>query len=496
MHKLICLLPLLVLSLPQDRLANKTASSPAGVVVGEHPDGVAAGVEILEKGGNAVDAAVATALAMGVALPSHSGIGGRSQLLIVMSDGTALHIDGGAEVPQLGGPDQVGGFKAVCTPGSVAALAMALKEKGTMSWKDVIAPAIELARKNEKLAELQATYETLRDDGPEAFYTGKIADAIDADMQARGGLVRKADLAAYKAIKHETLKGSYRGYDVATCDRPASGLVVIEALNVLETFDFGKVETEADRDHVLIEALRIAFEDRQMKWDDDSKRVATLGAKDHAKERAAKIDLTKAVPAKIKPDHGGDTTHITVVDRNGNACSFTQTLGRWFGAGKAGQGLGFYYNATQGDSGTIAAGKRHTTGLSPTILLKNGKPYLVVGSAGETRIMSAVVCTIHRLVDRGQPISEAVFSPRFHWEGSMLVREVRLAAKNLETPKDAIKTLESRGFTLQAQPSDPYFGRVQAAVWDSEKKEWAAAADPRNRTSTAKGADPAKVKSK
>ena len=491
MNKLLLLLPLLFL--PQDRLAGKTASGPAGVVVAEHADGVAAGVEILEKGGNAVDAAVATALAMGVALPSHSGLGGRSQLLIVMSDGTAIHIDGGAEVPQLGGPDKYEGLMAVCTPGSVAALAMALKEKGTMSWKEVIAPAIELAKKNEKQADLQATYETLRDDGPESFYTGTIADAIDADMQARGGLVRKADLAAYKALKHDVLKGTYRGYDVVAADRPASGLAVLEALNVLETFDFGKVETEADRDHVLIEALRIVFEDRQIKFDDEAKRVATLGSKDHAKERASKIDMAKAVPANIDPHHGGDTTHISVADRNGNACAFTQTLGNWFGAGKAGKGLGFYYNSTQGDSGLIGPGKRHTTGISPTILRKNGKPCLIVGSAGELRIISAVVCTIHRVIDRGQPLSEAVFSPRFHWEGPMLVREVRLAAKTLETPKEAIKTLESRGFTLRPQPSDPYFGRVQAVVWDSEKKEWAGAADPRNRTSAAKAADPAKV---
>jgi gamma-glutamyltranspeptidase/glutathione hydrolase len=486
------LLLLLLLLPPQDKLAGKSASGAVGVVAAEHADGVAAGIEILEKGGNAVDAAVATALAMGVALPSHSGLGGRSQLLIVLKDGTALHVDGGAEVPALGGPNLTGGIKAACTPGSVAALAMALKEKGTMAWKEVIAPAIDLA-KRKNLAELLATYEILRDDGPESFYTGKIADLIDEDMKARGGLIRKEDLAAYKAIKHEPLKGSYRGCDVLTIDRPGSGLVVLEALNVLETFDFGKLESEADRDHVLIEALRVAFEDRQIQWKEEKDRVTTLASKDHAKKRAAEISLAKAVPPKIESDHGGDTTHITVVDKDGNACAFTQTLGPWFGSGKA-KTLGFYYNATQGHNGALAAGKRHTTGLAPTVLLKNGKPYLVLGSAGEFRILSAVICTIHRLLDRGQPLAEAVFAPRFHWEGSMLVREVRVAAKELETPRDAIKTLESRGFEFQSQSSDPYFGRVAAAVWDSEKKEWCAAADPRNRTSAARAADPAKVK--
>jgi gamma-glutamyltranspeptidase/glutathione hydrolase len=488
------LLPALVLLLPvQDRLAPCSASG-AAVVAAEHADGVAAGIEILEKGGNAVDAAVATALAMGVALPSHSGLGGRSQLLIVMKDGTAIHIDGGAEVPKLGSPDKSSGLQSACTPGSVAALAMAIKEKGTMTWADVIAPAIELAKRRGNLADLLATYETLRDDGPAAFYTGRIADAIDADMQARGGLVRKEDLAAYKALKHDVLKGSYRGFDVVTVDRPGSGMVVLEALNVLETFDFAKIETEADRDHVLIEALRVAFEDRQKKWKDEGERVKTLSSKEHAKERAAAIDLKKAVPPKIEEDHGGDTTHLTVVDKEGNACAFTQTLGPWFGAGKA-KGLGFYYNATQGHAGsTLAAGKRHTTGLSPTMLLKDGKPYLVLGSAGELRIMSAIVCTIHRVIDRGQPLSEAVFAPRFHWEGPWLTYETRVAAKTLELPKDVVKELAGRGFQMNAHPSDPYFGRVHAAVWDSEKKEWAAAADPRNRTGAAKAVDAAKVK--
>ena len=494
MMRLFLLLPLLVGFTPQDKLASKMASGPAGVVVAEHAEGVAAGIAILEQGGNAVDAAVATALAMGVALPSHSGIGGRSQFLIVMKDGTALHVDGGAEVPKLGGPDKAGGLKAACTPGSVAALAMALKEKGTMTWAEVIKPAIELAKKKE-LTELLATYETLRDDGPEAFYSGRIADAIDADMAARGGLVRKEDLAAYKAIKRDVLKGSYRDYVVVTADRPASGLVVLEALNVLETFDFGKLDQEADRDHVLIEALRIAFEDRQIKWKEEKDRVETLSSKDHAKKRAAGIDLKKAGTPKIENDHGGDTTHITVVDRDGNACAFTQTLGPWFGCGKA-KGLGFYYNATQGHSGSLAAGKRHTTGLSPTILVKNDKPWLVLGSAGELRIMSAIVCSIHRVIDRGQPITEAVFAPRFHWEGSNLARETRVAAKELELSKEVVKELESRGFSMYAQRSDPYFGRVQAAVWDAEKKEWCAAADPRNTTSSARAADAAKVPGK
>jgi gamma-glutamyltranspeptidase/glutathione hydrolase len=488
MPRLILPALLALLADGQDRLAGKTASGPAGVVAAEHPEGVAAGVALLERGGNAVDAAVACALAMGVALPSHSGIGGRSQLLVVLKDGRAFHVDGGAQVPRLGGPDQNEGWESICTPGSVAALALALKEAGTMPWKDVIAPAIDLARQKE-LGALLSTYETLRDDGPEAFYAGKIADAIEEDMKANGGLVRREDLAAYKAIKRDPLKGAYRGCDVLTCDRPGSGLVVLEALNVLETFDFGKLDGEADRDHVLIEALRVAFEDRGER--DPEKRKA-LATKDYAKKRAAEIDLKKAGTPKMGKDHGGDTTHLTVVDRDGNACAFTQTLGPWHGAGKS-KSLGFYYNATQGVSGSLKAGERHTTGLSPTILLKDGRPYLALGSAGESRIISAVVCTIHRLLDRGQPLSDAVFAPRFHWEGPTPTIETRVRAKGLELPRDVVKELRARGHKPWEMPSDPYWGRVHAAVWDSEKKEWVAVADPRG-VGVAKAADPAKVK--
>ena len=431
----------------------------------EHREGAAAGAGILERGGNAVDAAVAAAFAMGVAMPSHSGLGGRSQFLVVLKD-RAFHIDGGTQVPK-SWTEKEGRLASVCVPGSLAALELALREGGTMKLAEVMAPAIELA-KTKKSPEIAATLEAVAAGGAKEFYEGKIADAIAADMAARGGFITKEDLAEYKAVKREPLRGSYRGYEVLTADRPASGALVLAALNVLETFDFASLG-EADREHALIESLRIAFEDR---------KSAPADPKAHAKKRAAEIDFKKAGTPRVDAEEEGDTTHISVVDREGNACAFTQSLGPWYGAGPA-KGLGFYWNATQGVSGTVAPGARHVTGQAPTILRKDGKVALVLGSAGERRITSAVTQTIHHVVDRGRSLRDAVFAPRWHWQGSHLVFESNQQDRSLDVPRETLEQLKKRGFAFSRMMSNPYWGRVQAVALDASKKEWVGAADPR-----------------
>lgn len=461
---------------PAARLRDKTAKGPHGMVACEHKDGTAAGVEILERGGNAVDAAVGAAFAMGVAMPSHSGLGGRSQFLIRFKDGRAVHIDGGTQVPAGWKEEGEGAFASVCVPGSPAALEMAHREGGTLPWKEVLGPALKLAEARSASAILR-TLKAVAEGGASVLYTGPLAAEIVADMDARGGYVTKEDLAAYKAVKREPLKGSYRGADVLAPDRPASGLAVIEALQILETFDFAKTAGEADRDHVVIEALRLAFEDRRRAWKTDEERVAKLLSKDHARERAKGIDLAKAGRPEAGADEEGDTTHITVVDRDGNACAFTQSLGPWYGAGKS-KTLGFYYNATQGPSGVARPGTRHTTGQAPTILAKDGRPWLVLGSAGETRIISAVVWTVHGVTDRGLGLKDALFAPRAHWQGGALM---------LEGPgtREVRETLKRRGFEWSEVPTGAFWGRAQAALWDPAAKEWTGVADVRG-TGTAR----------
>ena len=457
---------LLVLSLFLLPAQERTASGALGMAAAEHREGAAAGARILERGGNAVDAAVAAAFTMGVAMPSHSGLGGRSQLLVVLKD-RAFHIDGGTQVPT-GWKESDGRLAPVCIPGSVAALEMALREGGTLKLAEVMAPAIELA-KTRKSPDLATTLEAIAAGGAKEFYEGKIAGAIAADMAERGGFITKEDLVVYKALKREPLRGRYRGYEVLTADRPASGALVLAALNVLETFDVASLG-EADREHALIESLRIAFEDR---------KLAPGDPKAHAKKRAAEIDFKKAGAPRVDAEEEGDTTHISVVDRDGNACAFTQSLGPWFGAGPA-KGLGFNYNRTQGVSGIVKPGERHVTGQSPTILRKDGKVVLVLGSAGERRITSAVTEVIHQVVDRGRGVRDAVFAPRWHWQGPQLVLESNPPDRSLAVSAESLEALRGRGFSFQRIPSNPYWGRVQAVLWDGSKKEWVGAADPRN----------------
>jgi gamma-glutamyltranspeptidase/glutathione hydrolase len=433
----------------------------------EHREGAAAGARILERGGNAVDAAVAAAFAMGVAMPSHSGLGGRSQFLVVLKD-RAFHIDGGTQVPKSWVEGEGGKLKSVCVPGSLAALEMVLREGGTMKLADAMAPAIELAKNKKNTGELVATLEAIAAGGAKEFYEGKIAEKIAADMADRGGFITKEDLAEYKAVKREPLRGSYRGYEVLTADRPASGALVLAALNVLETFDVAALG-EADREHALIESLRIAFEDRKVRPDDP---------KAHAKKRAAEIDFKKAGTPRVDAEEEGDTTHISVVDKDGNACAFTQSLGPWWGAGAA-KGLGFHYNATQGVAGIVKPGERHVTGQAPTILKKDGKVVLVLGSAGERRITSAVTQVIHHVVDRGRSVRDAVFAPRWHWQGSHLLFESNQEDRSLDVSRDTLEQLKKRGFAFSRMMSNPYWGRVQAVFWDPSKKEWIGVADPR-----------------
>ena len=459
---LLAVLICLAFALPQER----TATGAFGMAVAEHRDGAATAVKILERGGNAVDAAVAAAFTMGVSLSSHSGLGGRSQLLVVLKN-RAFHVDGGTQVPKGWSEEGGGQLASVCIPGSLAALDLALREGGTMKLADVLAPAIELA-KSKKAKDLLATLEAIAEGGPKAFYEGKIAERIAEDMAARGGFITKEDLAGYKAVKREPLHGTYRGHDIFSAGRPGSGEAVLSALNVLETFDLSKL-AEVDREHALIESLRIGFEDR---------KLTPADPKAHAKKRAAEIDFKKAGTPRIDDEGEGDTTHLSVVDRDGNACAFTQSLGPWFGAGVA-KGLGFYWNATQGVSGIVKPGARHVTGQSPTILRKDGRVTLVVGSAGDHRIISAVTQAIHHVVDRGRSVRDAVFAPRWHWQGAHLIFEFGTADKTLNLPRETLDELKKRGFEFTGMPSNPYWGRIEAIAWDAAKEEWMGASDPR-----------------
>ena len=383
------------------------ARSDFGMAATGSPEATEAAVDILQQGGNAIDAAVAAALMLGVADPDASGLGGMTYMVIHLADGRTLVVDGTSPTPQGVNPERLRelkekndlfGYALVAVPTTLAVLERARVRFGTMDMASLIAPSIEVAERGHRLSPIQIVWtnvyydhimttdylrflafadgETLgqvgdivcRPDlvrtlrhiaryGVSSFYRGRIADLIEADMIGGGGFVRKSDLAALRIKEVDPLHTNYRGTDVYTVPQPGGGTPVIEALNILETYPSAFLaEDSVERHHVLIETFRIALADRGLASESvDPLRNALNPAltKEHAQRRAHQI-----VPGEVIPDSdlfgpvdpecaptGESTTQVSVADRWGNVVSLTQTLGRSYGAEVATPGLGFPYNS-------------------------------------------------------------------------------------------------------------------------------------------------------
>jgi len=383
------------------------ARSDFGMAATGSPEATEAAVDILQQGGNAIDAAVAAALMLGVADPDASGLGGMTYMVIHLADGRTLVVDGTSPTPQGVNPERLRelkekndlfGYALVAVPTTLAVLERARVRFGTMDMASLIAPSIEVAERGHRLSPIQIVWtnvyydhimttdylrflafadgETLgqvgdivcRPDlvrtlrhiaryGVSSFYRGRIADLIEADMIGGGGFVRKSDLAALRIKEVDPLHTNYRGTDVYTVPQPGGGTPVIEALNILETYPSAFLaEDSVERHHVLIETFRIALADRGLASESvDPLRNALNPAltKEHAQRRGHQI-----VPGEVIPDSdlfgpvdpecaptGESTTQVSVADRWGNVVSLTQTLGRSYGAEVATPGLGFPYNS-------------------------------------------------------------------------------------------------------------------------------------------------------
>ena len=364
-----------------------------------------AGAVILEQGGNAVDAAVAAAFALGVADPGGSGLGGMTYILVSLADGRASAIDGSVTVPfaadasrllEIREAKEYFGYAAVAVPTTLAALDLALKKYGTMDLATVLQPAIEiagtgygasansiawasgyldeivasenlrfsvlpdgtrLATPNEVMCrpDLKTTLERIAAGGADSFYRGAIARLITSDMAANGGFVSAADLATVKTPELAPLRGSYRGAEVLSFPTPGAGAEVLMALNILGTYPSSFFAgTSAQQLQVLVEAYRIAHADAS-KLSSDPMHLARYGAEylsqEHARQRAALITPGRAIPedrlesTTVTSVLGEHTTHVSVADRHGNVVSLTQTLCRQYGSKVATSGLGFPYNS-------------------------------------------------------------------------------------------------------------------------------------------------------
>ncbi|WP_158780759.1 gamma-glutamyltransferase [Pantoea sp. BAV 3049] len=403
-------------------------------------------------------------------------------------------------------------------PGTVAGFSLANKEYGTLPLSQLIAPALKLANSgivvNESLADdlkvygkevllghpnskaifykqdgtpyqrgeklvqrnLAHSLELIAKQGPDAFYKGPIADQIAKEMAANGGLIDKADMANYKAIERKPVSGSYRGYEVYSMPPPSSGGIhIVQILNILENFDLAKMGFgSADAMQVMAEAEKYAYADRsEYLGDPDFVKVPTqaLTSKIYAKSLAQQIDLNKARPSadikpgKLAPYESNQTTHFSVVDKQGNAVAVTYTLNTNFGSGivagnsgilmnnemddfSAKPGTPNVYGLVGGEANSVQPYKRPLSSMSPTIIAKDGKTWLVTGSPGGSRIITTVLQMVVNSIDFGMNVAEATAAPRFHhqWLPDQLRVEKGFSP-------DTLKLLEMKGQHVKVQPA-------------------------------------------
>ncbi|MDP3937945.1 MAG: gamma-glutamyltransferase [Deltaproteobacteria bacterium] len=535
----LCLAVVCALSLVAGTRATKGSPDPvagrAGMVASSHPLATDVGVSILRNGGNAVDAAVAVTHALGVVEPWNAGLGGGAFVLIRMNDGRSAAIDGREVAPEKASRDMYldargeptedsrTGPRAMGVPGTAAALETARRKFGTKPLAELLAPAIALARNGYPVGERMAgaiaqskdrigrytewartylvegeapepdhvlkqtdladSYAQLAKEGPGALYGGALGKAVATDVRALGGILSQKDLRNYRPVEREPLRGTYRGYAVLAFPPPAGGAVVVEILNLIEPYDLSKLGAGSPAAvHLMAEAMKRAFADRAAYLGDPGVvKVPTEGlvSKAYAKRRGSGIDPRKATPVAGGGDpfgaEGGNTTHFSVIDREGNAVSVTQSLNLPFGSGIVAKGTGIVMNDEMDDfsakpgvpnayglvgseANAIAPGKRPLSSMSPTILTREGKAALIVGSPGGPRIITAVVETIVNVIDFGMDPQAAVDAPRFHhqWKPNVLAVEQG-------TQQRVIEDLMGRGH--QVLPMRPW-SSVQAITID------------------------------
>ncbi|ELV0174282.1 gamma-glutamyltransferase [Escherichia coli] len=489
-----------------------------GMVASVDATATQVGVDILKEGGNAVDAAVAVGYALAVTHPQAGNLGGGGFMLIRSKNGNTTAIDFREMAPakatrdmfldDQGNPDSkksLTSHLASGTPGTVAGFSLALDKYGTMPLNKVFKLARDGFIVNDALADDLKTYgsevlpnhenskaifwkegeplkkgdtlvqanlakslEMIAENGPDEFYKGTIAEQIAQEMQKNGGLITKEDLAAYKAVERTPISGDYRGYQVYSMPPPSSGGIhIVQILNILENFDMKKYGFgSADAMQIMAEAEKYAYADRsEYLGDPDFVKVPwqALTNKAYAKSIADQIDIKKAKPSseirpgKLAPYESNQTTHYSVVDKDGNAVAVTYTLNTTFGTGivagesgillnnqmddfSAKPGVPNVYGLVGGDANAVGPNKRPLSSMSPTIVVKDGKTWLVTGSPGGSRIITTVLQMVVNSIDYGMNVAEATNAPRFHHQ--WLPDELRVE-KGFSP--DTLKLLEAKG---------------------------------------------------
>jgi gamma-glutamyltranspeptidase/glutathione hydrolase len=531
----------------------RPVTASGGMVVTSEPIATRIGVDVLRDGGNAVDAAVTIGFALAVVRPRAGNIGGGGFMLIKRRDGERVEvIDYRETAPAAAHRDmfldadgnadpQKSRFSHLSAgvPGTVAGLALALEQAGTISLGDALRPAIDLAENgfivsgqfagNTKAYEkrlkqwpasaavffkaggapyeagdvfrqpqLAGTLRAIAENGPSAFYEGETATLIEREMRAHGGLITRADMAAYQPRMRHAVHGTYRSYDVYSMSPPSSGGVhIVQILNILDGFDLAAAgHNSAQSIHWMAEAMKRAYADRSVYLGDPdfaNVPVAGLTAKDYAEVLRRGITDTATPSQEIKAGtppgwESDETTHFSIVDRHDNAVSNTYTINFGFGSGIVVPGTGFLlnnemddfsakpgvpnaYGLIGGTANAVAPNKRMLSSMSPTIVLKDGEPFLVTGSPGGSRIITTTLQVIVNVIDFDMNLQEAVNAPRVHhqWLPDELRLEHGISA-------DTVALLKFKGHGVKEKS---VMGAANSILVDVGRRIFHGAGDPR-----------------
>jgi gamma-glutamyltranspeptidase/glutathione hydrolase len=510
----------------------------------------AVGIQVLEKGGNAIDAAVAIGFTLAVSYPQAGNIGGGGFMLIRTGDGEYHALDYREKAPSAAQKDMfldennnviadasTSGYLAIGVPGTVAGLYLAHEKFGSLAWADLIQPAIELAlngivvdrfleesleenlddfspfsptkdiftnageviREGDTLIQkdLAGTLQLIQKNGPPGFYEGETADKIVSAMKINGGLITAEDLSNYEAVWRKPIHFTYRGFNLYSMPLPSSGgIVLAEILNTLENVNLYSLGHNSSASmHLWIEAEKQAYADRAEYLGDIDfyqapfEKLITKTYGRHTFEAINPYYARSSDAVRPAPVEDLETTHYSIVDARGNTVANTYTLNSFYGSGVVIKGTGVLMNNEMDDfaiksgfpnlygligseANAIEPGKRMLSSMTPTIVEKDNKPYLVAGSPGGSVIITSVAQVISNVIDFKMNIREAVEAPRFHhqWLPDVVKYE------EFGFSKDVLDNLLKRGHQ-QEQVND--LGNVQAILWNEENFEWTGWSDPR-----------------
>ncbi|KIX13180.1 gamma-glutamyltransferase family protein [Dethiosulfatarculus sandiegensis] len=517
----------------------KATRSEGGMVATAFPLATQAGVEMLKKGGNAVDAACAAAFALGVCEPQASGLGGQTMALLYLN-GRTFALDGSSRLPslahldRLGTPERIRGYKAATVPSTPAVLGYMHLRYGSLSWDEILEPALRLAHDGYEISPLQsglqerelegfnqvpgksgaraflkdgirpyeagdlfkqpelaATLEVLLEQGPRGFYLGPVARRIDQDMRENQGLIRAEDLALIPwPVERRPIMRPYRDLQVATMPPPAAGRTLLLVLLMLDSLRQGFLAKEDPETCLfLVEVFRRAFLQRRQQPMDPNRYAQspdrTMTSLAFARSLARSIS-TKVAPDLGAPEGragGGETTHISVMDKHGNTVALSQSIESIYGSKAAAEGLGFMYNNYMRTMETMDPAHPYYlrpnaapwSSVAPAIAFYRGKPWLAVGSPGSDRIYSTIAQFFVHIVERDFSLEKAVAHPRLHCS---MGGRVSLEAERFDPA--IVNHLKEMGYKLdKRKPYSFYMGALNAVMKCRSRRGFLGAAEVR-----------------